>query len=125
MKDREVVNSAWLTAGEGLSLAGLLLALVSVVWRERRLWSRGDMALGVEGRLGVVEPDLLASSRRPLFCFTLCSWWLEVKLLPLSDPEEEEEEVVEEEEDEEEDEEEAVPLPEELELSPGCGAILG
>lgn len=27
--------------------------------------------------------------------------------------------------DSEEDEEEAVPLPEELELSPGCGAILG
>lgn len=92
MKDRGVVNSAWLTADEGLSLAGLRLALVSVVWRESRLWSRGDMVLGVAGRLGVVEPDLLAPSPRLLFCFSLCSCWLEVKLLPLSDPEEEDNE---------------------------------
>lgn len=37
VRDKGVVNSAWLTADEGLSLAGLLLALVSVVWRESRL----------------------------------------------------------------------------------------
>lgn len=35
------------------------------------------------------------------------------------------EDVEEEEEEEQEEEEEAVPLPEEPELSPGCGAILG
>lgn len=111
-------NSAWLTADEGLSLAGLLLALVSVVGRESRLWSRGDVVLGVAGRLGVVEPELLAPPHRFFCCFSFgqCSRWVDIKLLPFSDPEEEE--VLEK-------DEEPVPLPEELELSPGCGAILG
>lgn len=60
MKDREVVNSDWLTVDEGHSLAGLLLPLASVDRSESRLWSRGDMVLGLAGTLGVVEPKLPA-----------------------------------------------------------------
>lgn len=89
MTDREGVSSDWLTVDEGLSLAGLLLELVSVVGRESRLWSRGDTVLGVTGRIGVVEPDLAKAPDELLFCFSL---WLEVKLLPLSDPELDDEE---------------------------------
>lgn len=77
--------------------------------------------MGLAGRLGVVEPELVVPPHRLLDCFSFweCSRWLVDKLQLFSDPEEEgDEEVVEE-------DEEAVPLPEELELSPGCGAILG
>ena len=73
VKDREVVNSDWLTVDEGVTLAGvteleLLLVLASVVCRESRLWSRGDMVVGVAGRLGVAEPKLLAPTHRLLCC---------------------------------------------------------
>lgn len=120
VKDRELVNSVWLTVDEGLSLAGLQLTVASAGWRESRLWSRGETVMGLAGRLGVVEPELLPPLSRLFDCFSLweCSRWLVVKLQLFSDTEEEDEEVVEE-------DEEAVPLPEELELSPGWGAILG
>lgn len=103
---------------EGLSLAGLPPALDSVGRVESRLWSSGDMALGLAGTLGGVELKLPVPLLWFLCCFSFgqSSRWLEVKVLPLSDPDEVEEA---------EEDEEAVPLPEEPELSPGCGAILG
>lgn len=94
MKEREVVNSDWLTVDEGLSLAGLLPLLVSVVGTENWLWSKGGMVLGVPRRLEMVEPELLVLPHRLRGCFSLWpfSRWLEVRLLLLFDPEEEEEE---------------------------------
>lgn len=130
VKERQEVNSDWLRVGEGLSLAGLLLVFVSVVGKESLLWRRGDIVPGVPGRLGA-ELELLALPHRLLGCFSRWPWsrWLKVRLLLLFEPEEEELEEEEEDEEEKEEEEgedeEAVPLPEELELSPGCGAILG
>lgn len=85
------------------------------------------MVQGLGGRLGADEEGV-PPPPPPLLCFSFCqcSRWLDVTLQPLSEPEEEEEEEeCEEVVDDEEEDEEAVPLPEEPELSPGCGAILG
>lgn len=65
VKDREDINSDWLTVDEGLSLEGLLPELASVVRTERRLWSRGDMGPGLDGTLEAAEPELT------LCCFSL------------------------------------------------------
>lgn len=110
MKNKEVVKSARLVLDEGLSLTGLLLLPVSSAGRESLLWKRGDETLRVPGGAGEADPESLLLPQR-VFSLLQCSQRLEVRALHLSDSEE--------------DEEEAVPLPEELEPSPGCGAILG
>lgn len=108
VNDKELVNSGSLTGDEGFSLTEAAPAPGSAGWKEIRLCGA---VLGLEGTAGAGELELLPP---PLLfcCLSLWQDWLP----PCSDPDEE---------DDVEEAEDAVPLPEELEPSPGCGAILG